>query len=295
MAGYSSRADTGDMTLPAVGAPWIDAIDVSEHHCIDFDTVAGQDVGIVIVRAGRGTRQDARWVEHVRAVRRSGLHVGSYWHLYPSHTDPHHQAELWMAAIQGAASPFSCGHWADIATSDEFGIESLGRYVTAFLGRMDALIGEPVGVFTSQRFWRDRVALPLTTRPLWSAEPADRSAHWGSDAERLSGVRTLAADRGGPGSHRVHWAVPKSATAVPADRPHFVTLLTDDAPAHWRQHWIRCPDVAALQVRFNELGADLVVDGILGPATEAAVQTCELLRRRDRLRSVTPSIVRPPP
>lgn len=279
------------MTLPAIGAPWIVAIDVSEHHCIDFDTVAEQDVGIVIVRAGRGTRQDARWVEHVRAVRRSGLHAGSYWHLYPSHTDAHHQAELWMAAIQGAASPFSCGHWADITTSDGLDAGSLGQYVAAFLGRMDALLGEPVGVFTSETFWRDHVALDLAGRPRWGAGPADSGARLGPDGGRLIGARTVAADRGGPGSHRVHWAAPRAAPPIPADRPHLVVRRADEAPTRWRERWIRGPEVTALQSRLNELGADLVIDGVFGPATESARQTCELLHRRDRLAACTISTV----
>lgn len=279
------------MTLPAIGAPWINAIDVSEHHCIDFDIVAEQDVGIVIVRAGHGTRQDPRWVEHVRAVRRSGLHVGSYWHVYPSHTDPHHQAELWMAAIRGASSTFSCGHWADVTTSDGLGAASLGRYIAAFLGRMDALLGEPVGLFTSEPFWREHVALDLADRPRWSAGPADVSERWEPDGRSLTGSRNVAADRGGPWSHRVHWAAPTAAPPTPVDRPHLVTRGAGEAPAHWRKRWMRGPAVAALQSGLNELGADLSVDGVLGPATDAALQTCEHLHRRDRLEPFVPPTV----
>ena len=50
--GTTTVPETRAMTLPTIGAPWIEAIDVSEHQCIDFDTAAKQDVGVVIVRAG---------------------------------------------------------------------------------------------------------------------------------------------------------------------------------------------------------------------------------------------------
>lgn len=275
--------DTGSMTLPAIGAPWIDAIDISEHHCIDFDTVAEQDTGVVIVRAGRGTRQDARWIEHVRAARRSGLHVGSYWHLYPSRTDPHHQAELWAAAVRTASTSFSCGHWADITSTDGLDRNALRRYLRSFLRRIDALLDEPVGVFTSATFWDEAVALDLAGRPRWSAEPTERSACWGPDGKRWTGARTRPSDRGGPGSHRVHWAAPKPSMPRRSDRPHLVVRHADETPTQWRERWMRGPAVVDLQEHLNDLGASLVVDGAFGPETEAAAKTLELLRRRDRV------------
>ena len=54
---------------------------------------------------------------------------------------------------------------------------------------------------------------------------------------------------------------------------------------------MRGADISALQSRLNALGADLVVDGVFGPETEAAAQTCELLHRRDRLASSAISTV----
>ncbi|MGB8859979.1 MAG: GH25 family lysozyme, partial [Ilumatobacteraceae bacterium] len=109
------------MTTLSVGtssATWLDGIDVSEHHQIDFEEVRRQGTTVVIARAGRGTRQDSRWVEHVRAAELAGLALGSYWYLYPSHTTAHHQAELWMAAIAVAPSLFPAGHWLHVATTD---------------------------------------------------------------------------------------------------------------------------------------------------------------------------------
>ena len=149
---------------------WVDAIDVCEHHCIDFDAVAAPGNRIVVARAGRGTRQDARWIEHVRAARASRLDVASYWHLYPSHTTPHHQAELWVASIRGDSPwPFTFGHWADISSSDGFDPFELGRYVASFLRRADELLGDTVGVFATDEFWDRHVRFD------WCERRASRS------------------------------------------------------------------------------------------------------------------------
>ena len=170
------------------GGEWVEGIDVCEHHCIDYDAVAGQGVRVVIVRAGRGTRQDARWIENVRAARESGLDVGSYWHLYPSHTSAHHQAELWVMAVRGAGEwPLSIGHWADISSTDGFGPFDLGRYVAAFLRRADELLGHEVGVFASEEFWNRHVHFDDPGRRRW------RDGNSCVDDARVLGVRTCAA------------------------------------------------------------------------------------------------------
>jgi hypothetical protein len=267
------------------GSDWTSGIDVAEHHRIDFAEVRRQGTAVAIVRAGRGTRQDARWVEHARAADGAGLAVGSYWHVYPSHTSPHHQAELWALAVRGAPWPFAAGHWADIATADGFDPFELGRYAAAFLRRTDELLGHTVGVFTSDQFWRPNVRFGIEERPRWLSDPDETAV------ATAVAVRTRPADRGGPGWHLVRVGAECSAT----DRDnglHLVPRGPHETVDAWRQRWLQSADVAELQARLNAVGADVAVDGVYGPATDAAMRTWGLLRRRDQLATAAGQPVR---
>ncbi|TFH19720.1 MAG: hypothetical protein E4H05_03950 [Acidimicrobiales bacterium] len=290
MAGRPWRSGVAESKVDDVhdepsGGEWVEGIDVCEHHCIDYDAVVDQGVRVVIVRAGRGTRQDARWIENVRAARDSGLDVGSYWHLYPSRTSAHHQAELWVMAVRGAGEwPLSIGHWADISSTDGFGPFDLGRYVAAFLRRADELLGHEVGVFASDEFWNRHVHFDDPGRRRW------RDGN--SRVEGVPGVRTRAADRGGPGRHRVHVSLVRDRAGEPsrAGGPLVARGPTETLEA-WRARWTRTPEVTYLQQALNDMGAELVVDGVYGPATDAAVRTCGLLCRRDRIEWSLPELL----
>ena len=283
MASQRCRVDAGAMPEVLADDEWIDGIDVSEHHCIDFDVAVGQGSWVVIVRAGRGTRQDSRWVEHTRSAQLSGASVGSYWHLYPSHAGAHHQAELWMSAIGSTPGALTGGHWADICSTDGFDAIELGRYAAAFLRRIDELLGRTVGVFTSDSFWRHNVRFDIGDRPRWMCGVRDDVQVEDAIAADAFAVRTRASDRGGPGRHRIHTNPFGLGSGRTTKQPHLVPRRPDESVSHWQSRWIRTPDVAILQERLNRLGADLFVDGVYGPATDAAVRTCRLLRRRDGL------------
>ncbi|MDO8362456.1 MAG: peptidoglycan-binding domain-containing protein [Actinomycetota bacterium] len=264
---------------------WVDGIDICEHHAIDFGEVRRRGVRVVVVRAGRGTRQDAHWVEHVRSADLQRLAVGSYWYVFPSHTTAHHQAELWAAAIWSAPTAFAAGHWADVSTTDGLDPVELGRYVASFLRRMDELLGHTVGVFTIGCFWRRNIRFDVSDRPRWrcAADGPTSVDERRAAAGDAFAVRTRAADRGGPGWHRVraNWLAPLRAPEL--NGLHLVPRGPFDSVAEWQSRWLRSPDVVLLQRALNTAGAELIVDGVYGPATDAAVHTWLLLRRRDRL------------
>lgn len=280
MAAPPPAADTHRVTLLLQGTTttdtsWVDGIDLCEYHDVDFAEVQRRHIDVAIIRAGRGTRHDSRFVENVRAAHAAGMAVGSYWYLYPSHTSPHHQAELWGAAVRCAPWPSAAGHWADVSCADGFDPFELGRYVAAFLRRADELMGNTVGVFTPEPFWRRRVHFGIGERPRWQTECASEADCTGF------AYRTRASDRGGPGWHRVHSPSFIASTTQPDHGLHLVARGPNESVASWQQRWLRTPDVGRLQQRLNEAGADVAVDSVYGPATDAAVRTWGLLRRRD--------------
>lgn len=265
------------LATEAGGIVWLDGIDVSEHHQMDFEEVRRQGTEVAILRAGRGTRHDSRWVEHVRAADQAGLAVGSYWYLYPSRTTAHHQAELWIAAIAVAPSLFPAGHWLHVAVADGVGGHTLTRYVDACLRRMDELLGCQVGVCTDLAWWNPTVRLPLDGRPVWDCPAGGDTA---VTERRIAAVRVRPSDRGGPGRHLVRSDVVQPVRPAPQGL-HLVVRGPSESMLGWQQRWLRTPDVAVLQRHLNELGATLVVDGIYGPATDAAVHIWHDLCRRD--------------
>jgi hypothetical protein len=149
---------------------------------------------------------------------------------------------------------------------------------------MDELLGEAVGVFTSDRFWRDHVVCDAGARARWSAD-GDVIGSGPAMEDGLCGVRVRAADRGGPGWHHVLGATLGQYSVRPVHGPQLVARRPGEPHDLWRARWTRSSAVAELQRRLNEFGADLIVDGAYGPATAAAMRACTLLHRRDGLES----------
>jgi hypothetical protein len=225
-------------------------------------------------------------VEHTRAAG-SQLEIGSYWYLYPSRTGPHHQAELWVAAIRSAPVRFSVGHWLAVGTTDGFDQDDLGSYVAACVRRMDELLGHPVGICTAHEFWRRHVRFDIGDRPRWECPEQQLHHVGGNEAELAMGalaVRTRPADRGGPGIHRVRQAlVGPTGHGGSTGCLHLVTRGPDETVESWQRRWLCSSAVVELQEQLVHLGALLVVDGVYGPATDAAVRAWRGLQRRDHV------------
>lgn len=271
------------------GAHWVNGIDLCEHHHIDFEEAARRGVRAAIVRAGRGTRQDSRWVESARSA---GAHmaIGSYWYLYPSRTTPHHQAELWAAAISTAPVRFPVGHWLCVGTADGFAPVDLGNYVAACLRRTDDLIGQTVGVCTASDFWRRSVRFDIGDRPRWECPTRHPFDVVGSETDLAQGAVAVCirpADRGGPGIHRLSPALVEGIDGLESQPGglHLVVRAADETVLNWQRRWLCSARVAELQEHLVALGAHLVIDGVYGPATDAAVRAWHQLQRRDHLRS----------
>jgi hypothetical protein len=148
---------------------------------------------------------------------------------------------------------------------------------------MDELLGETVGVFTSDVFWRRNVRFGIGERPRWHNPPLSATIDdWRAEDHRDAfAFRTRAADRGGPGWHRVRADFLRPAIADIRHGLHLVPRGPNESVPSWQRRWLRTADVVALQEQLVALGADLVVDGVYGPATDAAVRMWGLLRRRD--------------
>lgn len=279
---------------------WKRALDVHSRHAeLDFSGLRRAGVAAVIVRAGRGTRQDERWIEHVAAAARAGLALGSYWHIYPSRATAYRQAELWGAAVRAADAPFPAGHWADLTVAEGLSPDELGLYLDRMVRRMDALTDATTGVFTDASFWSGSVRLSCADRPLWlSAASTETSTETGTeslasphglntpqrpDSRHLRGVCLAPCTTETPGEHQFRLAGGERSLPDDPDSPRLelVPRGPDESVEAWRARWTRAPEVSELQHKLNDMGANIVQDGIFGPATDAALAIFETLQRRD--------------
>ena len=148
--------------------------------------------------------------------------------------------------------------------------------VAVFLRRCD----EQVGVFATSECWRRHVGFDDPVRLRWRDSEFGPGTSDPAPCAALSGARVVRSDRGGPGRHRVR---PVGQTDREPEAPRLVQRGPTESVDHRRLRWVRTPENTVLQTQLNDVGARLVVDGVFGPQTDAAIRVCNRLCRRDRL------------
>ncbi len=258
----------GQVTEPTAPEHGVLGLDVSDRDGI-IEWKAIRDTGIrwVVIRAGRGTRQDRHWIENVEGARSYRLQVGSYWYVLASRASSGHQAELWNAAIETAGGSFALGHWAVITRGDGMNPTALDSYVGSLLGRFDALADQPARVLTT-----------ISDPPLLS--PGCLQDRIVSRVDQVdAGVLRRAPD--GFVHEPVDSLVSPTNSGGESPTLHLVRREPNDSDDEWRKRWLRASSVGELQQQLNGLGAFLQVDSTFGPATEHAVRAFQAVVRRD--------------
>jgi lysozyme len=142
----------------------LSGIDVSTYQGeIDWPTVKAAGVEFAFIRVSHGTDEDVRFATNWSAAHEAGVVRGAYQYFRPS------QADLALATI-GALQPGDLPLVIDVEAADDLPPAEVAAAVRTWVGRVVAATKRQPIVYTGLYFWRDHVAVDITSSPLWHAQ-----------------------------------------------------------------------------------------------------------------------------
>lgn len=159
------------------GGDRVRGIDVSRWQgTIDWNAVAGDDVGFAFIKATEGGDfTDPRFAMNWAAARQAGVLRGAY-HFYRPQTSATKQAEHFIRTV--ALAPGDLPPVLDVEVTDGASPDSIARGVRTWLETVERATGRRPIIYTRASFWTPSVGAALSEYPLWVA-------HYGAASPNL--------------------------------------------------------------------------------------------------------------
>lgn len=164
-------------TSPEPADAIVRGIDVSRWQgTIDWNAVAGDDVGFAFIKATEGgDYTDPRFTANWAGARQARVLRGAY-HFYRPQTSAAKQAEHFLRTV--ALAPGDLPPVLDVEVTDGASPDSIARGLRTWLQAVERATGRRPIIYTRASFWTASVGAALPEYPLWVA-------HYGVSAPNL--------------------------------------------------------------------------------------------------------------